>query len=68
MAMQRYFSGYQGFEFAFVSTEEEATEFVDVFGAAFLHETEHVFSAPLYTNVLAQGDEIGAPKVEQITA
>ena len=66
--MQRNFSGNQGFQLAFGGAEKETAKFVDVFGAAFLHETEHVFSAPLYTNVLAQGDEIGAPQVEQIAA
>ena len=66
--MQRYFSGNQGFQLAFVGAEKEASIFVDVFGAAFLHETELIFPAPLYTNVLAQGHEIRAPKVEQIAA
>ena len=66
--MQRNFSGYQGFQLAFGAAEKETAKFVDVFGTAFLHETEHVLSAPLYTNVLAEGDEIRAPKVEQIAA
>ena len=66
--MQRNFSGYQGFQLAFGGAEKETTIFVDVFGVAFFHEAELVFPAPLYTNVLAEGHKIGAPKVEQIAA
>ena len=66
--MQRYFSGYEGFSSPSSVRRRRRPNSSMFFGAAFLHETEHVFSAPLYTNVLAQGDEIGAPQVEQITA